>query len=100
MIEEFHNDTKVVHINEPHDIYIGRPGKWGNPFTHIKDRTTKGQFIVKTREEAINKYREWIKSQPHLMSDLESLRGKVLGCWCKPKTCHGDVLIELLNGNN
>lgn len=23
------------------------------------------------------------------------LRGKVLGCWCAPKMCHGDVLAEL-----
>lgn len=21
------------------------------------------------------------------------LRGKILGCWCKPLDCHGDVLI-------
>ena len=25
------------------------------------------------------------------------LRGKVLGCWCSPKACHGDVLAEIAN---
>ncbi|MGD9564460.1 MAG: DUF4326 domain-containing protein [Pyrinomonadaceae bacterium] len=28
---------------------------------------------------------------------MEELRGKVLGCWCSPKVCHGDVLARLLN---
>jgi len=27
---------------------------------------------------------------------LEPLRGKRLGCWCKPLPCHGDVIVELL----
>ena len=33
----------------------------------------------------------------HKENDLEELEGKTLGCWCKPKTCHGDVLVELVN---
>lgn len=24
------------------------------------------------------------------------LKDKVLGCWCKPLSCHGDVLVELI----
>ncbi|MHB8407806.1 MAG: DUF4326 domain-containing protein [Acidiferrobacterales bacterium] len=32
------------------------------------------------------------------MSALGELRGKVLGCWCSPQACHGDVLEELANG--
>jgi hypothetical protein len=27
---------------------------------------------------------------------IEPLRGKTLGCWCKPLPCHGDVIVELL----
>jgi len=30
------------------------------------------------------------------MKDLQELEGKVLGCWCSPHECHGDVLVELL----
>jgi hypothetical protein len=79
--------TSVVHCKkEPHDVYIGRPSKWGNPFTIGRDGT---------REEVIAKYREWIKSQPRLLADLHELEGKVLGCWCSPQACHGDVLSEL-----
>jgi hypothetical protein len=98
MLDEFKGDTRVVHCQkEPYDVYIGRPSDWGNPFTHIKDKSTRAEFIVRNREEAISKYREWVISQPEMMKRLEDLRGKTLGCWCKPKSCHGDVIIELLN---
>jgi len=59
----------------------------GNPFTIGKDGT---------REEVVEKYREWIKTQHHLMNSLNELKDKVLGCFCHPKSCHGDVLIELI----
>ena len=89
--------TRVVHCKkEGYDVYIGRPSKWGNPYTHINDKKTLAEFIVESREDAINKYREYILSNETLLNDLQELDGKVLGCWCKPKSCHGDVLIELL----
>jgi hypothetical protein len=97
MLDEFQNDTQVVHVKEPHDIYIGRPSIWGNPYTHIKDKKTSAKFITKTRDEAIYKYRLWIMEQPHLLDKLHELKGKKLGCWCKPKSCHGDILLNLAN---
>jgi len=87
---------KVVHCKkEPFDIYIGRPSKWGNPFTHIKDQNTLAKYLVSTRKEAIDSYRQWILNGEgsYLLKDIEELRGKTLGCWCKPLPCHGDVLI-------
>lgn len=79
--------TKVVHCKrEQFDVYVGRPSKWGNPFT---------VGLHGTREEVLLKYEKWIKSQVHLMSSLGELRGKVLGCWCSPKACHGDILARL-----
>lgn len=81
-------ETKVVHHKkENYDIYIGRPSKWGNPFTIGKDGT---------RKEIIEKYRKYILSNKELLGSLDELEGKVLGCWCKPKSCHGDVLVELI----
>ncbi len=56
---------------------------------------TKALYKVSSREEAIEKYREWIVQQPDLMNSLHELKGKVLCCYCKPKACHGDVLAEL-----
>jgi hypothetical protein len=86
--------TRVVHCKkEKFDIYIGRPSEWGNCFSH-KDGTL-AQFKVNTRDEAVEKYREWIMRQPQLLARLHELKGKTLACWCKPLACHGDVLAEL-----
>ena len=88
--------TQVVHCKKAaYDVYIGRPSKWGNPFTHIADRKTKAQFVVADRDAAIAAYRAWIVQQPELMAALHELQGKTLGCWCKPQSCHGDILAEL-----
>lgn len=97
--------TRVVNCKkESFDIYIGRHpnpiiGKWGNPYTHI-DKDTLAQFVVKSREEAIEKYREYILNKPELLNCLDELENKTLGCWCKPDSCHGDVLLELLTNRN
>ena len=87
--------TQVVHCKKSeYDIYIGRPSKWGNPFSHLDG--TSAKYKVGSRTEAIHKYEEWIVTQPHLMADLLELRGKVLGCWCSPKLCHGNILAQLV----
>lgn len=79
---------QVVHCKrDKYDVYIGRPSKWGNPYEIGADGS---------RKEVIEKYRNWIVTQEDLMNSLEELRGKILGCWCAPKHCHGDVLVELL----
>ena len=94
---------KVVHCKkENYDVYIGRPSKWGNPFTHIKDKKTSAKYICATRDEAIDKYEEWITKGDgqHLLKDLHELKDKTLGCWCKPKRCHGDVLKKLVETTN
>ena len=83
---------QVVHCKrKPFDVYIGRPSKWGNPFAVGKDGT---------REEVIRKYEDWIREQPGLMAMLPELVGKVLGCWCAPQACHGDVLVRLMEEEN
>lgn len=90
------NKPKVVHHNkETHDVYIGRPSVWGNPFSHKTG--TLAKYKTKNRKEAIEKFREYLLNSPELMSRLHELKGKTLGCWCKPAACHGDVLLELAN---
>lgn len=80
--------TKVVHCKrKKYDVYIGRPSKWGNPFP-LTDETG--------RAKVIQQYEEYVRNNPNLMRALPELEGKVLGCWCKPKPCHGDVLVKLL----
>lgn len=80
---------KVVHCKvHPYDAYIGRGSIWGNPFVIGKDGT---------REEVISKYEEWLHTQPQLLEQIHKLKGKVLGCWCSPRACHGDILARLAN---
>jgi hypothetical protein len=79
----------VVHCKRAaHDVYIGRPSKWGNPFVIGRDGT---------REDVIAKYEAWLLEQPELLAALPELAGKTLGCWCAPRACHGDVLARLAN---
>lgn len=80
--------TKVVNIkNDPCDIYIGRGTIWGNPYR---------SGIDGTRSQVIEKYRTHAKKDKKILKNLSSLKGKILGCHCKPKSCHGDVLLEML----
>lgn len=81
--------TQVVNLRKSsYDIYIGRPSKWGNPFEIGKD----GE-----RLEVLAKYKEWILTQQHLLDSLGELDGKILGCFCYPMICHGNILIDLIN---
>ena len=88
---------RVVHCKkEEFDVYIGRGSVWGNPYSHREG--TLAEHIVGSRSEAIQKYEEYLLSNEDLMRRLPELKGKVLGCWCKPKSCHGDVLLKYANG--
>lgn len=78
------------HGDAPTDaVYIGRPGPWGNPFS-IGEHGT--------RSEVIAGYAELVENDPKLKAAIkENLRGKDLVCFCAPKACHGDVLLEIAN---
>ena len=73
-------------LKVPNHVYIGRgnsranrkASKWANPFK-------------------VEKYGREGCIESGLIDDIDELDGKVLGCWCKPKSCHGDVLIRVLN---
>jgi len=70
-------------------VYIGRPGKWGNPFVMGRDGT---------REEVIFKFEKRLRSKPDMMRVVKKeLRGKDLVCFCAPLPCHGDVLLKIAN---
>lgn len=81
--------TKVVNRrNAEFEVYIGRPGPFGNPFAIGADGT---------RDEVIEKFRFWFYApEQHFLRDraIRELTGKVLGCYCAPQACHGDVLAE------
>lgn len=90
--------TTVVNLRkDKFDVYIGRGSKWGNPFRIGIDGN---------RREVIDKYEEWLlgvmsapdgSHAPSLDEARAELKGKVLGCFCKPRACHGDILIRLVD---
>ncbi|MCK5018471.1 MAG: DUF4326 domain-containing protein [Candidatus Peribacteraceae bacterium] len=81
-------ETRVVHCKkEKYDVYIGRPSEWGNPF-NIGEHGT--------RQEVIELYEEYLRKNEKLMAKIMELDSKVLGCWCKPKSCHGDVIVKII----
>tara|TARA_R100000458_G_scaffold44181_1_gene42214 strand:- start:170 stop:451 length:282 start_codon:yes stop_codon:yes gene_type:complete len=91
--------TEVVNLrNSTFDVYIGRAGRgedgyFGNPFP-----ISKGG-----RDECIARYREWfefrIENDEEFKARVLELKGKRLGCFCKPQACHGDVIAEWLENN-
>jgi len=88
---------RVVHCKkEEFDVYVGRGSKWGNPYSHKVG--TLAEHVVGSRSEAIQKFEDYLLSNEELMESLSELKGKTLGCWCKPKSCHGDILLRYANG--
>lgn len=94
-----------IHHKKPYDVYIGRPTKgqhwgFGNPFV---------VGVHAPRGEAIKLFQKWLETGESLgssdatperrswiLNNLESLKGKTLGCFCSPNPCHGSVLLKLL----
>lgn len=89
----------VNKYKEPYDVYIGRGSLWGNPYTHLKTET-KAEYQVETREQSIEMFEKYLRErlthEPSLRDELMKLKGKTLGCFCKPKSCHGDVISKLV----
>lgn len=76
----------VVHCKRSsYDVYIGRPGKWGNPFKVGPDGNL---------DEVLQKFEDYVYSSG-LIKDIGELDGKILGCFCRPYRCHGDALVKL-----
>lgn len=75
------------------DTYCGRGTLWGNPYAIGADGD---------RDEVIRKFkydfdRDYLKGGTEFKEKLKLLRGKILGCHCKPYACHCDVLSQYLN---
>ena len=91
--------------NKDENVYIGRArvvfidgvryplydSVWANPYKITSEQP---------REKVLELYsvyiEEKIKNNNNLIPELLKLKGKTLGCWCKPEYCHGDILIRLI----
>ena len=78
-------------------VYCGRAnfmGGWA-----LKESIWQNPFKVKdygSNEKACDEYEKYLKKNESLLSQLGSLKGKVLACWCKPDACHTDVIIKVM----
>ena len=100
--------TTVINIRkQKSDVYIGRRNcaqHFGNPFS-VKESSVS-DIRVGSLTEALNCFHSWLTGTGHhdveperrawIISNLEMLRGRTIGCFCKPKACHGDVYRVLL----
>lgn len=87
--------TTVVNIRKSqYDVYCGRAGHgqsghFGNPFNEY-DRETNIRMFKTYFYKRIEKDEEFLRR-------VLELKGKILGCFCKPKDCHCDIIAEFLN---
>ena len=93
---------RVVHCKrERHHVYIGRNpkgmplSKWGNRFV-VGVHGARGECVALHERELRERAR---REYDALIAELDELRGLVLGCWCAPRACHGDVLVLLANAS-
>lgn len=94
--KQFNHGTRLVNLRTYKGkgyVRIDRRSIFGNPYVIGKDGT---------REEVIEKYcvyfYERLAIDGWFREKVESLDGKILACWCVPEKCHGDVIIEYLEG--
>lgn len=96
----------------PNTIYVGRPGKWSNPYAverfgldlalelfgrsitgywspnGIPDRLIDEAYALHTAH----------RKRFFTLDDTRNLRGYNLACWCPlNQRCHADILLELAN---
>lgn len=90
--------TTVLNIKSAEcDVYIGRK----NSRKGLKQSIWANPFPIEagcTREQSIEKFTRYLLDSPELLARVHDLKGKRLGCWCKPFACHGDVLASLADG--
>jgi hypothetical protein len=101
-------------------VYVGRPTRWGNPFSVraarrsgpfdvLLDGEFRGQHtsIELARRSAVERFRAHILTSegrvngvwtPTIGAIRHDLRGRDLVCWCPlDQPCHADVLLEIAN---
>lgn len=102
--------TKVVNMKNARtwDVDIGRadggtadmsnteptaPGWIGNPY-RMSDGYSREEAVDLFREDFVEK----LQNDAEFREAVDELEGKTLGGHCKPKACHGDVIVAYLRG--
>jgi len=101
-----YNITSEEHYGD-NVFYCGRGSVLGNPYTFEHDKSTKALYVVKTREEAIEKYSHYFdvmcdsnlrfkKVVNEIYEKYKNGEDVYLGCYCHPRSCHCDVIVDKL----
>lgn len=96
-------------------IYVGRPTKWGNPWS-VTDAESSGLFeIDECRAVVVSEFESWLRcgvdsqyynppiratefGRKWILEHIHELVGHDIACWCPlDKPCHADVLMELVH---
>ena len=106
-VYNIHNED---HTNERCCYYCGRSKEGNplsNPFTHNGVRTNLAKLSLKTREDAIEAFAQYFDKMygkdEEITKAFDEIYGHYkngeeiwLGCFCKPKPCHCDVIADRL----
>lgn len=99
--------TTVINIRtgQEYDVYCGREGLgkdgyFGN--SHVIGYCYNIQCnCIHNRKEAIEAYKKdfyyKIEYDTHFFLRILELKDKILGCFCKPLSCHCDIIADYLN---
>lgn len=92
--------TTAVNVRvQDFDVYVGRAAlRARDPRCHVASEWANPYRVQESIGETLDRYSDWLDRKladdPAATGRLLSLRGKRLGCWCKPNPCHADVLIR------
>jgi hypothetical protein len=86
--------VEVVNVNDSeYDVYIGRGSLFGNNYVI---------GVHGSREEVIEQYTheflDRVRTDSQFHDAVMALTNNRIGCHCKPKPCHGDVIKKYIEG--
>lgn len=88
-------ETRVVNMSRAKfDLRIDRRTNLGNPF-HIGRDGTRVEVIEK-HMQLWRAHLQQLATREWALSSLKMMKGKRLGCHCKPLACHGDNYVQLI----
>lgn len=89
--------TTVVHKKKPYGVYIGRAysfmpqSPYHNPFP-LRNESERFDVLLKFAVYWYDDAQRELRAQAR-----KELPYRILGCWCKPKACHGDIIAGYVN---
>lgn len=88
---------KLVNVrNERCTHYIGRGAAPSGIRTNLSNPFTMNNQSPQERDRVIRMFEDYAKNNTEVLRKITQLPADaVLGCWCSPYECHGDVIIKM-----